>query len=256
MPNTINDKLGNERMLGCLPRVTKVGDGTFKVFGETDDTPPLMTDAELEEFVHVDLKGLHYHTIDQKSQGTCCACMGAGLTMLCREMAGLARIIMSQASLYAFDGIDSRGNPIPRRSDNGMAIDTCLLLLKHIGVAPVSVIDQYDWEGYRQGRWPKDWREHSRKNRILEAWDAPSARHLLSGIAHGCAGGYGLRGHAVIRIGPKDDLNSWGTGYGINGIGQWAKNIPDLDDGIKRYGAWLARVLTDPTDDGDLPMVS
>ena len=237
---------GDVRYTGCQPRTTRLGE-KFPVFA-----PEPMTDAELRQFEDNNSLGYHWHTIDQAQQGSCCASSGCGCVMLGREQAGLDRVVLSQASVYAFDGIDSRGNPIPRTRDDGMAIDNCLAVLKVIGANPTSVIEQYDWKGYRAGRWPDDWREHALRYRITEAWDAPSGRHMLTGIALGYTGIYGLRGHAVVRISQDEDLNSWGSDWGRNGIGKWAKSMQDLDNGIRQYGGWLLRVITDPTGDGDI----
>jgi len=243
---------GVERWTGCKPRTTKLGE-RFPIFGGPgSDVPEPMTDSELAEYADNNLIPYHWHTVDQGSQGTCCISAGCGAVMLCRELAGLERVVLSQASLYAFDGIDSRGNLIARTRDDGQAIDTCLELFSKVGACPVDVINQYDWQGYKRGNWPDDWRETAKQYRITEAWDAPSARHMRTGVALGYVGIYGLRSHAVVRISQTEDLNSWGPGWGRNGIGQWAKNMQDLDNGIRQYGGWLLRVTTDPTGDGDI----
>lgn len=254
MVDTIQDNQGIERALGCLPRVSKVRDGTFRVFGDPGtDTPPLIPESQWKDYRHITLESCHWHTIDQAQQGSCCAAMGSGIIILGRELAGLTPKVMSQASLYAFDGIERNGNLIPRRSDNGMAIDTCWALLEKIGVAPVDVIAQYDWEGFLRGRWQEDWRDHSAKNRMLEVWDCPSYKHIVSANILGFPVGYGCKGHAVIRIGWEKDLNSWGPGWGNNGVGRWATRR-EIEASIGSYGAWAFRVVTDPTDDGDLPI--
>lgn len=253
MVDTIRDDQGIERVLGCLPRVSKVGDGTFRVFGDPGtDTPPLMPESDWKQYEHITLESCHWHTIDQSRQGTCCTAMGSGITMLSRELAGLTRKVMSQASLYAFD-FDRSGKLIHRRKDDGMAIDTCWALLRKIGVSPVDVIEQYDWKGFLRGNWQEDWREHSAKNRLLEAWDCPSYEHVVSANIAGFPVGYGCKGHAVIRIGWEKDLNSYGPGWGNNGIGQWATRR-EFEAAIDGYGAWALRLVTDPTSDGDLPM--
>lgn len=245
---------GVERFTGCLPRTTKVGDGTFPIYGDPGTgTPPLIDESDWKQYEHITLEPLRWHTIDQARQGSCCASMGAGITMLGRAMAGLSPRVLSQASLYAFDGIDSRGNLIPRRADNGMAIDTCWALLRKIGVAPVSIIDQYDWEGYRRGRWPDGWQRDSAENILLEAWDCPAFEHIVSANCAGFPVGYGCKGHAVVRIGWDKDLNSWGLNWGNKGVGRWATRR-EIERDLPRYGAWAYRVSTDATADADLPM--
>jgi len=242
---------------GCLPRTTKVGDGTFRVFGDPGTDTELIPESDYDKWSPTNnLLPYHWHTIDQGPQGTCCKCAGIGAVMLSREQAGQKRVVLSQA-FYAFDGIDSRGELIPRRSDNGMAIDTCLQLLQLIGAPPASVIDPMDWQGYRRGRWPEDWREQAAPFKLLEAFDAPTLRHCYSGVFKGFPAVYGAAGHAVIMMGRKPkgehyDLNSHGRDWKDDGIGQW-RSDRETERGIRTYGAWILRVATDPTNDGDLP---
>jgi len=224
---------------GCLPRTTRVGE-RFPVLG-TDGTPPLIPNwRDLPDVID---PSLVWHIIDQGNQGSCCACMGAGILMLGREVAGLDRTVISQASIYA------QGNG---GSDQGMAIDTCLDILMNVGACPIDVIDQYDWQGMRRGTWRADWKEIAKRLRIKEAWDCPTIDHIGSAYKKGFFTGYGARGHAVIRFGDNRDINSWGRDWGNNGIGQWVSEQV-LASEIQRYGAWAFRVGTDPDDDGDLP---
>ena len=249
----ITTKIRGKRFFtGCKPRITRLGE-KFPIFGGVGtNTPDPMTDAELAEYADNSMLSYHWHTINQAHQGTCCICAGCGAVMLCREQMGLERVILSQGSLYAFDYIDSRGNLVPRRSDNGQAIDTCLELFREVGACPTSVIDQYDWKGYSRGTWPSDWRETAKKYRILEAWDVPSARHGLTAVALGYGFIYGLRSHAVVHISQEDDLNSWGYDWGTDGIGKWAESMQDLDNGISQYGGWAVRLSVDPSNDSDV----
>ncbi len=242
MPDTIRDNQGIERVLGCLPRVSKVGDGTFRVFG--DGTPPPLPESEWKKYRHINLKSMHWHTIDQARQGSCLACATVGVGMLERELAGLTQVILSQASIYAL-GNDGR--------DQGMAVDRGLEILRDIGACPTSVIDQYDWQGYRRNTWPDDWDEQASRYRGIEYWDCQSYEDVVSANCHGFGVVYGCKGHAVIRIGWETDLNSWGPGWGNNGLGRWATRR-EFEQGIPRYGAWAFRGGTDPTGDGDLPI--
>ena len=131
-----------------------------------------------------------------------------------------------------------------------MAIDTCLKILLEIGTCPANVIDQYDWWGYRKGTWPSNWREEAKPYRALEAYDCPDLETMKAANELGYPVGYGAKGHAVVRFGL--DINSWGRGWGDDGIGIWATDA-ELRREIPRYGAWVLRVPTDPDDDGDLP---
>lgn len=232
MPNA------TEGFKGCLPRTTEVGDGTFKVFGEPG-TAPLVPPTEWEKWKDTSFRSHVWHIIDQASQNSCCGCGGCGVMMTYRESRDLPRIVFSQASIYGLEYADLT----PRRYDNGMAIDTCLEILRRIGVCSVDVIDQYDWAGFRRGRWPDDWKEHAKQNRIVEAWDCPTREHVVSAIIRGFPVLYGAKGHAVYRIARGLDGNSWGRDWGENGIGQWATDR-ELEREIARYGAWAVRVVS------------
>jgi len=244
----------------CLPRTcTAVGDGAFKVFG-SDGTPPIIPESDWPQYAKT-LEGHVWHVIDQGGQNSCCGAAGAGAVILGRELAGANRVVISQASLY---GVGNGGR------DNGMAIDVCLNVLTETGANPVGVIDQYDWQGYwrragrrirretRAGAWPDGWQESAKRYRCLEAWDCPDYKAAVSAVLSGFPVVYGTHGHAVVMIGwiPERghiDLNSWGADWGNNGCGQWASRR-EVERQLPGYGAWALRVMTDPTDDGDVPM--
>ncbi len=237
MTETIRDVNGKEWRAGCLPRTTKVGDGTFKVF-KPDDCP--RASSVMISAISV---SLIWHIINQSSQGSCCGCMGIGLMMLIREMMGLIRIVLSQASLYG------QGNG---GRDQGMAIDRCLRLATEIGACPIDVIDQYDWQGFHRRTWPPDWKIVAKQFRILEAEDCASLADMNAANELGYPVGYGSKGHAVIRIAPGLDINSWDYSWGNRGIGQWASDR-EIERDLPRYGAWVLRQMVDPLDDSDLP---
>lgn len=241
--------------LGCLPRTSNVGDGTFEVVGDDEliprkDWPKHQTERMVPH--------IRQH-INQRYQGSCCASAGCHASMLARAMAGLEDVLLSQASLYAFDGFDSQGKLIPRRSDNGMAIDTCLRLLQEIGACPASVIDPMDWEGYRRGNWPDDWKEKAKPYQIVKGRDVPTFDHAVSRVMRGNPVHYGTAGHAVLMIGWIEgyghlDWNTHGLDWGdiAPGVGQW-RSERETERGIRQYGAWELVLMTDPIDDGDLP---
>jgi len=238
---------GVPRKLACLPReISKPGDGLFRVFGETDGTPPLMTWDQINAS-KVDLSGFFaWHTIDQGRQGSCSGSAGAHEVMGLREMAGLDRIVISQASLYG---------PGNGGTDSGMAIDVCLRVLTRQGAMPASIIDPMDWRGYWRKSWPDGWRKEARSYMALEAWDCPDLQHALSAVNQGWPVQYGAKGHAVIRVANDKDKNSWGADWGKygNGIGVWTTR-KEMEVGIRQYGAWALRVVTDPIGDGDVPI--
>lgn len=236
---------GRTYSLGCLPRtVSTCGDGMFPVFGETDGTPPLLTWDEINAR-DTDLSAFfRWHTINQSAQASCCGAGGAQIIMGLRKILGLDDVVIAQSSLY---GPGNGGR------DAGMAIDTCLRILTNQGALPASYIDQYDWRGFWRGTWPDGWETEAEKYQALEAWDCPTLRHMMSAVESGWPVLYGCKGHAVVRIARDKDKNSWGADWGGhgNGIGQWATDR-EIERGISSYGAWALRVVTDPTNDGDV----
>ena len=239
MQNLIHVENGHEYYKGCLPRLSKPGDGTFPVL----DDSWLIPRSKWPDYYQQNLKGLIWHVIDQSNQGSCCGCATVGAAMLAREFAGLDRLVLSQASVY---GLGNGGR------DQGMAIDTGLQILLETGACPVDVIDQYDWQGYRNGTWPSNRIEVGARFRAVEVKDAPTLDHAVSGMWRGWIPVYGSDGHAVILVeydGKKQPnvLGSWGKDYGDGGIHRWS--IAQLES----YGCWLLRVMVDPPDDGDLP---
>ena len=160
---------------GCLPRVTKVGqcdhEGRllFPEYG-TEDTPPLLSNRELNSLPDAIDVRLAWHRINQAQQSSCCGCMGVAAIMLLREIMGLDRVVLSQASLY---GPGNGGR------DQGMAIDTGLEIAMSLGACPVDVIDQYDWRGYYNRTWPPNYKLTAARYRILKAWDCLTYQHRM-----------------------------------------------------------------------------
>jgi hypothetical protein len=223
---------------GCLERTTRVGEGEFALYG-SDGTPPMLSKRQLDTLIRTNgalLLPHHKYTIDQARQSSCCGSAGVGALMIVESFEEDSDVVLAQASPYAFDGVDRDGNLIPRRSDNGMNIESCLRVLQVAGACSVKDVDQYDW---RREDWPDDWREKAAKHRIAEAWDCPDEQAMLSAIAHGFPVVYGTNGHAVIGIGYDSKgviiLNSWGYGWGDNGIGRWPTHQ------LSSYGAWALR---------------
>jgi len=242
---------GEERKLGCLPRTTNVGDGSFKVFGEPG-TPGLIDPKLWPALSKVPLDPFAWHTIDQSDQSSCCGCATGGGVMISREIAGLDRVVISQASIY--------GQRKDNRQDAGMSIDEGLKIIQDVGCTGVDTIDQYDWQGFRRKTWPDGWRNEAAKYRALEAWDCPTYEHAVSAILRGFPVVFGVfweggGGHAITMIGWDGSpriLNSWGESWGTNGIGFLTES--QCKRGIEYFGAWALRVATDPTGDGDIPI--
>jgi len=238
MTELIRDVAGKRWFPGCLPRESEPGDGKFRIF-DPDKAPLARRGPDSLNWEVV--KSLIFHIINQGNQGSCCACMGAGIMMLVREIMGLARVIFSQASLYG------QGNG---GQDQGMAIDRCLQLLVDVGCCPISVIDQYDWRGFRNKTWPVNWKTEAKKYRAAEVMDCPSLEVMQAANEMGHPVAYGAKGHAVIRF--FLDINSWGRSWGENGCGIWATDR-ELIRAIPQYGAWVLLLAADPIGDGDLP---
>ncbi len=240
-------EVSTDYIQGCLPRVTQPGENPrLKVMG-TDGTPGPVDPKAPDVIDRAYVKSI----INQGQQGSCCGCAGVGAVMLIRAMQGLPHVLLSQASLYG------RGNG---GRDQGMAIDTCLALLMEEdssgnpvgGCCPADLIDPMDWQGFRRGTWPTDWRVTAVRFRIVEAYDCQTMDHIRACYKRGFPVVYGAEGHAVIRIGDDDDVNSWGKNWGSNGIGQWVSERT-LERSIPMYGAWGLRVAIDPLSDSDLP---
>lgn len=227
------------RILGCLPRVSKVGD-----WPTSEAIAPLLHTDKWEQFGGINIDKHKWMVKDQGNQGSCAGAAAVGAFMLVRAVAGLPQVHLSQAVPYAL----SNGG-----RDNGASIDTILQKMMEVGTVPDSYIDSMDWRGYGRKQWPEDWRDEAKDYQIFEAWDCPTYKHVISALCHGfpCVGGVtwsGGGGHAIIFTGWKGGqtriLNSWGADYGDDGIG-W---LPDrqVERGIVRYGAWALRVVTRP----------
>lgn len=251
MTETIRDVNGNEWQLGCLPRETKVlqcdaqGNVIFPEYG-TEGTPPLISNAKLDRLDDVISPRLIWHIINQSNQGSCCACMIVAAIMLLRVIAGLKKIILSQASLYAL-GNGGR--------DQGMAVDTGLRVAMETGPCPIDVIDQYDWQGYQRRTWPEDYKVHAKRYQILKGWDCLTYQHIRSAYKRGHPVCCAANGHAFLRIGDDLDVNSHGRGFGTDGIGKYA-SARDIERQLPMYGAFVPWLVVDPVNDGDLPQPS
>jgi len=238
---------GKVRRLGCFPRVSQVGD--WPCVGQPD-APQLISRESWGRYAGKRLDQFAWMVKDQGSQNSCTAASTQGAVMLAREFAGLDRVELSQAVPY---GLGNGGR------DRGMAIDTALRIMQDTGTVPVKIVKQYDWKGYSRRTWPENWRETAKSYRILEAWDCPTHEHLVSAVFRGFPVVFGVYwslggGHAIVATGWENGktriLNSWGEDWGEGGFG-W---LPDsqCERGIESFGGWALRVVTDPTNDGQL----
>jgi hypothetical protein len=237
---------GEQVVLGCLPRESKLGDGTL----------PLMSDDwlvpwdELEERLEqngpiIERFANQTPWIYQGSQGSCTtATAGHGIQLLNAMEGEPNPPLLSQATLYRWSGIDSRGNLVQRRSDNGMALDVAMRLLMKIGMAPADEtgrrgIPPMDWSG---DDWPDNWRELAAPNRSLEVIDCSrSMHHLLSMMTRGpVRHGYDVHSRLAVRAmdwkGGKPQRfrlkNSWRSE-------PWhTLTYAQMESGLRTYGAY------------------
>lgn len=163
--------------------------------------------------------------LNQGSVGSCATEATAGAMMIARAFAGLPHVSLNPWFIYhhTSGGVD-----------RGSSIDENLRFARDKGVATTAV-------------WPRSrgWRTRpsaeayadAMKNRIVEFYDIETVEEAVSAIYHGWPVVYGARGHAVVRVAIDADLNSWGTGWGDGGFGQW---VP-LSSINFRYGAFAVR---------------
>lgn len=149
----------------------------------------------------------------QGAQGSCTTAGSEHSILICNDEENEKVEPLSRASLYAWDGIDSEGNLIPRRADNGMALSTAILLLRKIGMAPASLIHPMDYRGWRD--WPEGWRGRADDNALLEWERTKGLRAIKAALAKPKPVLHGYAGHArcLVWWDPKTKLfhakNSW-----------------------------------------------
>jgi len=240
---------------GCLERETKCGEGAFPVWG-TDGRTPVLDRSVIEAAADGLLLPHHWHTVNQSRQSSCTASSLANSMMLRREVEGKPRVVLSQASLYAFDGItihdDGTYTAHKRRSDTGMNLETAMLLAQCRGLAPrfrddgTPYVRQYD---YDQNDWPHDVAEVSAGYRLGEAWDVPDYWAMHSARVLGFAVARGMDNHAVLQVTKDRVLGTW-ENYNDDadhGLHEWGTTEREINRGIDQFGAWAFR-CTAPSD--------
>lgn len=224
---------------GCLPRKDPPGThACLKVMG-TDGIPGPVPDGTPDVIVRSFIKAI----INQAQQGSCCGSAYCAAGMVSRAMQGLPHILFAQSSIY---GPGNGGR------DQGMSIDTGFKVLFDQGALPADYIDQYDWKGYWNKTWPSDYKKVAANYRAIEGFDCRTYDDIVSCNKRGIPVVYGCKGHAVVRVWDGIDINSWGTGWGDRGIGQWATRR-EVEQSIDGYGAVGVRVMRDTTSDGPSP---
>ena len=254
-------KFPRGRRGGCLPRQTKPGRGPFAPWG-TDGSCPLLDFDTINDFDATMMHQGHWWTPDQDGTNGCTTGMGVNDMTLLREKEGKPRVKFAMSSLYQWEAIkiNPDGSYIlyPRRSDNGMELETMFLILQLQGVAPKEIagepyINDLDWRGGHQGRWPGDWREQASKYRLSsEVWDVLNSQGTLSCVTLGDPVGRGQDNHAVCQIDPRLVLGSWSEEFGEKGSGdvggchEWGNLLTvggrrAVDAGIQMFGAFCPR---------------
>ena len=239
---------------GCLPRETVCGEGAFPVWG-TDGRTPILDRRVIEASSGRLLLHHHWHTINQSRQSSCTASDFGNLMMLTRAVEGKPRVVLSQASIYAYDGItihdDGTYTLHKRRSDSGMNLEVAMLIGQCRGMAPkyrddgTPYVQQYDWQ---REEWPDDVEKVSAAYRLGEAWDIPDYWSMLSAVVMGFGVARGMDNHCVGQITKTHVLGSWENyGTGDNGIHEWGTSEREINRGIEQYGAWAFR-CTAPSD--------
>jgi len=219
---------GELRRFGCKPRVHAPG----SIFPVADDW--LIPRNRWEEFE--DDEGIVWHQYDQDGYASCNCQAAAACVLVVRELAGLARVVLSPADLY---------RRINGGRDDGSLIGDAIQELARSGIADISVFPEQKWNAAV----PAGWAENAQQYVALEWLDAPTFKHIGSlvqrrfpvdsGIMIGQnnfepdAGGvipYPPRGrqggHAMCNFGGMKKIggvwhlktkNSWGAGWGLGG---------------------------------------
>ncbi len=238
---------------GCLKRTSKCGDGTFPiVFSDVHKSIPESDWGDLIGTITV--RPQVKQVKNQNGEGSCSSNAAASCLEIVRQVAGLPFIELSAMSIYKRVGSSAMG---------GSGIDENLLAISRDGVLPVTGTEGFEHTHPRIGfskPLPPGWKKTGALFRLVEWMDVPDFKSFVTALFKGFAIGYGVRwgrrGHAITGvqvIRPNRNfeiefLNSWKASWGDKGFGQMGRD--QVTAGIKRYGAWAARV---PLMGDDLP---
>lgn len=200
---------------GCLVPTVQTPQSVVSLLGEDQWLTDQETDRRCRDLKDIVLaRAVDTPWIYQGNQGSCTTAASGHCVMDRNAEEAETVELLSQATLYAWDGISSSGELVPRRSDSGMALITAIRLLDLIGMAPESVIDPMD---YRRRNWPADWRGHASPNRLLEWKRLNSLQAIKTALAHPVPVLHGYSGHArcLVWYDPDEKVfhakNSWET---------------------------------------------
>jgi hypothetical protein len=196
--------------------------------------------------------------INQKQQGSCTYSALLHCVMQRRAAMGMASILLAQCTGYAWDGISSSGEPIPRRSDTGMSLDVAIILGRMRGGIPVEHVDPLD---YRRRNWPVNHFELGYDNSVDEWRDVSrSMSHIVSSLGNGIPvlHGYARHSRMLVRFDTERNefefKNTYGSKWNGDGFGwlTWRQ----VDEGRRQYGAFSPITVRDPAKDGDVPVAA
>jgi hypothetical protein len=219
---------------GCHPRTMRVGaHPLFRVWGTVDDCPIIPR----SEWKTVSMRDRVWEIVNQADQNSCCPSATRGGMQLLREICGMTRTQLSQGSLYG---------QVNDGRDQGANIMDALEALMKVGIAPTSIIDQYQWH---PNKFPSRWQDHAAKYRLLEADDCPTFDAMVSAIQRPYPVVFGVNwagggGHAILGVGYDKEanaveiLNSWDKTWGDGGFGFLTEKQCKA---ITTYGAFALR---------------
>ncbi len=206
-------RLPRGRVAGCLPRESRVGENC-PMFSSKIETIPRREWSKYEG--KISLEPLVTEIFDQGQVGSCAAESSVQALQICRAMAGQPFVGLNPYSVY---------HSTSSGRDRGSSIDVNLRYLREHGCCPEDL-------------WPREkgWRErpseeamrHAKRYRILEFYDIETVEEMVTALLKGFPVVYGANGHAVCKISHLNDskgldVNSWGEGWGDDGMGVWAE---------------------------------
>jgi hypothetical protein len=238
--------------LGCQPRQSKVGDGTFRVFA---DDRELIPRSEWDERIKTapDLSVFVEAIKDQNGEGQCASSATATTVEILRAMARMKYIELSPASLY---------KRVNGGKDHGSTLDGNLNEITEAGILPVSLFPAI---GFRNAL-PDNWMPEAANFKLTESFeDVDTFDAMVTALLEGHPVPFGTwwnyprkaGGHAIVAVKAVKEggrygvkiANSHGLIYGKQGFGTlWE---PQVDDGLATFGGWAGRVAT--VSGGDLP---
>jgi hypothetical protein len=193
----------------------------------------------------------HVWHIYNQLNGHCTANGACGCVLVGREKMGLPRKLLSPEMLYHQHSPWGQGSTLQEN----------LIHLRDVGVIyyPEGGYTEENQRRYSDpAKWPNNWRELARENRILEWEDLHGDVDLvltaiqlgfptLIGIQWPGGGGHAIQAQDVVMDSLDDPLvlgpNSWSPSW--NGDGWWKLRTTRLRN-LANYGAWCLRVATIP----------